>query len=99
MFIVNKSYELKKVHELSNLRKPISEAELEEQEERQKIASVQEEASSFNIEEWDDIQARVEADEEFAQRLQTEEREMYIEAEKARLLAELINERKRYFAA
>ncbi|GJS40264.1 hypothetical protein Tco_0565307 [Tanacetum coccineum] len=43
--------------------------------------------------------ARVEADEEFAQRLQSEEREMYSEAEKARLLAELINERKRYFAA
>ncbi|GKB31755.1 hypothetical protein Tco_0871156 [Tanacetum coccineum] len=43
--------------------------------------------------------ARVKADEEFAQRLQSEEREMYSEAEKARLLAELINERKRYFAA
>ncbi|GJX56631.1 hypothetical protein Tco_0286528 [Tanacetum coccineum] len=40
---------------------------------------------------------RVEDDEEFAQRLQSEEREMYSEAEKARLLAELINERKRYF--
>ncbi|GKE66160.1 hypothetical protein Tco_1520321, partial [Tanacetum coccineum] len=44
-------------------------AEIDE-EERQRIARVQEEASSFNIEEWDDIQARVEADEEFAQRLQ-----------------------------
>ncbi|GJT99437.1 hypothetical protein Tco_1109776 [Tanacetum coccineum] len=73
-------------------------AEIDE-EERQRIARVQEEASSFNIEEWDDIQARVEADEEFAQRLQSEEREMYSKAEKARLLAELINERKRYFAA
>ncbi|GJS76525.1 hypothetical protein Tco_0726406 [Tanacetum coccineum] len=68
-------------------------AELEE-EERQRIASVQEAASSFNIEEWDDIQARVEADEELAQRLQAEEREKYSEAEKARLLAELINQRK-----
>ncbi|GJV62158.1 hypothetical protein Tco_1468258 [Tanacetum coccineum] len=38
-------------------------AELEE-EERQRIASVQEAASSFNIEEWDDIQAKVEADKE-----------------------------------
>ncbi|GKC04875.1 hypothetical protein Tco_0996485 [Tanacetum coccineum] len=54
---------------------------------------------SLNIEEWDDIQARVEADEEFAQRLQSEKREMYSKAEKARLLAELINERNRYFAA
>ncbi|GJW94749.1 hypothetical protein Tco_0174421 [Tanacetum coccineum] len=67
-------------------------------EERQRIVRVQEQASSFNIEKWDDIQARVEADEEFLQRLQSEERKMYSEAEKARLLAELINERKRYFA-
>ncbi|GJY08963.1 hypothetical protein Tco_0377148 [Tanacetum coccineum] len=41
---------------------------------------------------------RVKADEEFAQRLQSEEREMYSEAKKARLLTELINKRKRYFA-
>ncbi|GJX46871.1 hypothetical protein Tco_0272061 [Tanacetum coccineum] len=67
-------------------------------EERQRIARVQEEASSFNIEEWEDIQATIEADEELAQRIQAEEREKYSEAEKARLLAELINQRKRYFA-
>ncbi|GJT63375.1 putative ribonuclease H-like domain-containing protein [Tanacetum coccineum] len=52
------------------------EAEIDE-EERQRIAIVQEEASSFNIEEWDDIQARVEADEEFAQRLQSDKREIF----------------------
>ncbi|GJR05918.1 retrotransposon protein, putative, ty1-copia subclass [Tanacetum coccineum] len=46
---------------------------------------------SFNIEEWEDIQATIEADEELAQRIQAEEREKYSEAEKARLLAELIN--------
>ncbi|GKA14532.1 hypothetical protein Tco_0694178 [Tanacetum coccineum] len=45
-----------------------------------------------------DIQARVEADEELAQRLQAEEREMYTEAEQVRMLVELINQRKRYFA-
>ncbi|GJS24813.1 putative ribonuclease H-like domain-containing protein [Tanacetum coccineum] len=39
-------------------------AEIDE-EERKRIATVQEEASSFNIEEWDNIQARVEANEEF----------------------------------
>ncbi|GJV75591.1 hypothetical protein Tco_1507175 [Tanacetum coccineum] len=37
---------------------------------------------------------RVKADEELAQRLQAEEKEKYSEAKKARLLAELINERK-----
>ncbi|GKC79256.1 hypothetical protein Tco_1130030, partial [Tanacetum coccineum] len=51
-------------------------AELEE-EERHKIASVQEATSSFNIEEWDDIQARVEADKELAQRAyQSEKKHM-----------------------
>ncbi|GJR92741.1 hypothetical protein Tco_0264915 [Tanacetum coccineum] len=46
-----------------------------------------------------DEEERVEADEDFAQRLQSKEREMYSKAEKTRLLAKLTNERKRYFAA
>ncbi|GJW38667.1 putative ribonuclease H-like domain-containing protein [Tanacetum coccineum] len=37
-----------------------------EEEERQRIARVHEAAISFNVEEWEDIQARVEADEELA---------------------------------
>ncbi|GJX27725.1 hypothetical protein Tco_0235804 [Tanacetum coccineum] len=65
-------------------------AELKE-EERQRIVRVHEAASSFNVEEWEDIQARVKADEELVQRLQAEEREKYTEAEKARMLIELIN--------
>ncbi|GKC97195.1 hypothetical protein Tco_1167470, partial [Tanacetum coccineum] len=69
-----------------------------DKEERQRIARVHEEYRSFNIEEWEDIQATIEADEELAQRIQAEEREKYSKAEKARLLAELINLRKRYFA-
>ncbi|GJY46392.1 hypothetical protein Tco_0435455 [Tanacetum coccineum] len=68
-----------------------------DEEERQRISRVHEEASSFNIEEWEDIQATIEVDEELAQRIQAEKREKYFEAEKARLLAELINQRKRYF--
>ncbi|GKD21170.1 hypothetical protein Tco_1222873, partial [Tanacetum coccineum] len=72
-------------------------AELKE-EERQRIVRVHEAASSFNVEEWKDIQARVEADEELVQRLQAEEREKYTKAEQARMLAEVINQRKRYFA-
>ncbi|GJR32586.1 putative ribonuclease H-like domain-containing protein [Tanacetum coccineum] len=51
-----------------------------EEEERQRIASVHESASSFNIEEWEDIQARIQADEEFVQRLQEEEIEKYTKA-------------------
>ncbi|GJR46313.1 hypothetical protein Tco_1314416 [Tanacetum coccineum] len=45
----------------------------------------------------DNIQAQIEADEELAHRLQAQERERYSEADKARLLVELINERKRKF--
>ncbi|GKF00549.1 hypothetical protein Tco_0023899 [Tanacetum coccineum] len=66
--------------------------------ERQRIARVHKEASSFNIKEWEDIQATIEADEELAQRIQVEEREKHSKAEKARLLTELINQRKKYFA-
>ncbi|GJR69695.1 putative ribonuclease H-like domain-containing protein [Tanacetum coccineum] len=69
-----------------------------DEEERQRIARVQEEASTFNTEEWDNIQAQIEADEELALRLQAQEREGYSKADKARLLIELTNERKRKFS-
>ncbi|GJS18049.1 putative ribonuclease H-like domain-containing protein [Tanacetum coccineum] len=62
-----------------------------DEEERRRITRVHEEASSFNIVEWENIQAIIEVDEELAQMIQAEEREEYSEAEKARLLAELIN--------
>ncbi|GJU48070.1 hypothetical protein Tco_1217625 [Tanacetum coccineum] len=69
-----------------------------DEEERQRIAKVHKEAITFNAEEWDNIQAQIKADEELAHRLQAQERERYSEADKARLLVELINERKRKFA-
>ncbi|GJS01450.1 hypothetical protein Tco_0317958 [Tanacetum coccineum] len=70
-----------------------------EEEERKRIARVQEAASSLNIEEWDDIKARFEADVELVQRLQAEEKAMYTKAEQARMLAKLMNQRKKFFAA
>ncbi|GJV33046.1 hypothetical protein Tco_1393446 [Tanacetum coccineum] len=39
-----------------------------DEEERQRIARVHEEASTFNAEEWDNIQAQIEANEELAHR-------------------------------
>ncbi|GJR42215.1 putative ribonuclease H-like domain-containing protein [Tanacetum coccineum] len=98
VYTVEKKLVLLSQFPLLVLIQPKTRAKIDE-EERQRIARVQEAASSLNIEEWDDIQARVEADEEFVQKLQSDEREMYYESEKARLLAKLINERKRYFAA
>nr|GEW70887.1 RNA-directed DNA polymerase, eukaryota, reverse transcriptase zinc-binding domain protein [Tanacetum cinerariifolium] len=59
-----------------------------DEEERQRIARVREEASSYNVEEWEDIQAKNEADKELILRIQVKEREKYSKAEKARLLAQ-----------
>ncbi|GKC35208.1 hypothetical protein Tco_1047592 [Tanacetum coccineum] len=61
---------------------------------------VQEEASQTAInKELDDIQAMIEVDEQMAARLQSEEQEKYTIEEKARMLAEMIAERKEFFAA
>ncbi|GJY92013.1 hypothetical protein Tco_0507795 [Tanacetum coccineum] len=57
-------------------------------------SAAKDKASSFNVEEWEDTQARIEANEELAQRLQAEEIEKYTKAEQARMLEELINRRK-----
>nr|GEV01926.1 retrovirus-related Pol polyprotein from transposon TNT 1-94 [Tanacetum cinerariifolium] len=48
-------------------------------------------------EEWENIRARVEADEELTQRLQAEERNKYSEVDQAKMLVDLINQSKRYF--
>ncbi|GJU40258.1 hypothetical protein Tco_1193215 [Tanacetum coccineum] len=53
-----------------------------DEEERKRISRVHEEASSFNIEKWEDIQVTIKADKELAQRIQAKEREKYSEAEK-----------------
>ncbi|GJW08462.1 hypothetical protein Tco_1570885 [Tanacetum coccineum] len=59
--------------DISTAKKPLRlQAQIDE-EERQRIAKVHEEASSFNIEEWQAIQARVEADEELAHRYSFDE--------------------------
>ncbi|GKA95613.1 hypothetical protein Tco_0817708, partial [Tanacetum coccineum] len=70
-----------------------------DEEERQRIARVHEAARSFSEVEWEDIRARVKAFEELVQRLQTEEREKYSKYDQAKMLVDLINQRKRYFAA
>ncbi|GJW59806.1 hypothetical protein Tco_0109141 [Tanacetum coccineum] len=60
-----------------------------DKEDRQRISRMHEEASSFYIEEWENIQATIEADEELAQRIQVEEREKYSEAKKQDCLQNL----------
>nr|GFD44239.1 hypothetical protein [Tanacetum cinerariifolium] len=70
-----------------------------DEEERKRMARVHEAAQSFTEEEWENIRARVEADEELTQRLQVEERNKYSEVDQVKMLVDLINQRKRYFAA
>ncbi|GJU28519.1 hypothetical protein Tco_1167140 [Tanacetum coccineum] len=89
---VQKKTKLQLEQERLGLEEALRLQEQLDEEERQRIARVQEEASTFNTEEWDNIQAQIEADEELALRLQAQEKEGYSEADKARLLVELINE-------
>ncbi|GKE78707.1 hypothetical protein Tco_1544827, partial [Tanacetum coccineum] len=56
------------------------------EEERQRVARVHEAASSFNVKEWEDIQARVEVDEELTQRVHTF---VLIESEIEKVIPEL----------
>ncbi|GJT22053.1 hypothetical protein Tco_0891990 [Tanacetum coccineum] len=51
------------------------------------------------VEEWENIRARVKVDEKLSRRLQAEERNKYSEVDQAKMLVDLINQRKKYFAA
>nr|GEV20538.1 hypothetical protein [Tanacetum cinerariifolium] len=55
-----------------------------DEEKRQRMARVHEATQTFTEEEWENIRARVEADEELTQRLQAEEKNKYSEAEAKR---------------
>ncbi|GJS25010.1 hypothetical protein Tco_0453642 [Tanacetum coccineum] len=72
-------------------------AELEEEERlsRQK----EEEANIALIESWDNTQAMMDADFQLAQQMQTEEQEQLSIEEKSKLFVELLEKRKKHFAA
>ncbi|GJS97346.1 hypothetical protein Tco_0804314 [Tanacetum coccineum] len=69
----------------------------DEQTKRTKIQLEQERLSHEAAEEWENIRARVEADEVLSRRLQAEERNKYNEVDQAKMLVDLINQRKKYF--
>ncbi|GJY65573.1 hypothetical protein Tco_0467811 [Tanacetum coccineum] len=78
----------------------LHEEEKAELERMQRERAAQEEASNAAlIAEFDDVQARMDADALLAARLQEEEREQFSIDEQARFLVETIAERKRFFAA
>ncbi|GJX35001.1 hypothetical protein Tco_0246558 [Tanacetum coccineum] len=66
--------------------------------EKQRMAQVHQAAQGFIDDEWEDIRARVEADEELTQKLQAEEMDKYSEVDQAKMFVDLINQRKKYFA-
>ncbi|GKA84793.1 hypothetical protein Tco_0806447 [Tanacetum coccineum] len=62
-------------------------------------AAEQEAKDAALIEQMDDVQARMDADELLAERLQQEEKEQFTVDEQARMLVDLIAERKKFFVA
>ncbi|GJS00193.1 hypothetical protein Tco_0316701 [Tanacetum coccineum] len=65
---------------------------------RQQMAKVHQAAKGFTEDEWENIKARVEANEELTRKLQEEERKKYSEVDQAKMLVDLVNPRKRFFA-
>ncbi|GJW33694.1 hypothetical protein Tco_0053726 [Tanacetum coccineum] len=57
------------------------------------------EANISLTKEWDDIQAKIEADHELAQRLQAEEQEELFVEEKEKLFQQILEKRRKHFAA
>ncbi|GJW00696.1 hypothetical protein Tco_1555947, partial [Tanacetum coccineum] len=72
-------------------------AEEEEEEERLAREKAQQ-TKEANIA-WDDVQAKIEADYQLAQRLQAQEQEELTNEEKARLFVQFLEQRRKHFAA
>ncbi|GJS72951.1 hypothetical protein Tco_0705792 [Tanacetum coccineum] len=84
---------------IKDLAQRLHEEELAELDRAQKERQKQEEATSAALaEEFDEIQARIDADHELAVRLTHEEQEKYTIKERARLLAEFFKRRKKQLA-
>nr|GEZ88211.1 hypothetical protein [Tanacetum cinerariifolium] len=81
--------------EARRLQAEIDEQDRLAEEEAQKAL----EANIDVIEQWHDVQAKIDADYELAQRLQAEEQEQLIDDEKARLLMKFLEKRRKFFAA
>ncbi|GJT82511.1 hypothetical protein Tco_1056853 [Tanacetum coccineum] len=67
--------------------------------EDERLVREKDEANVALTEEWDDIQAKVDADYQLAQRLQAEEQEQFTTEQKATLFKELLEQRRKHFAA
>ncbi|GJY76810.1 hypothetical protein Tco_0481926 [Tanacetum coccineum] len=70
----------------------------EEEEEERLAREKAQQIEEANIA-WDDVQAKVEADYQLAQRLQAQEQEELTDEEKARLFVQFLEQRRKHFAA
>nr|GEV47376.1 ribonuclease H-like domain, reverse transcriptase, RNA-dependent DNA polymerase [Tanacetum cinerariifolium] len=68
-------------------------------EEEERVAREKDEANKDVIEEWDDVHAIIDDDRRLAEQIQAQEREHLSSEERSKLLAELIESRRKYFAA
>ncbi|GKD36866.1 hypothetical protein Tco_1257073, partial [Tanacetum coccineum] len=64
-----------------------------------RLAREKDEANVALIEEWNDIQAKIDADYQLAQRLQAQEQEELTIEERAKLFQQLLEKRRKHFAA
>nr|GEW33596.1 reverse transcriptase domain-containing protein [Tanacetum cinerariifolium] len=69
-----------------------------EMEKEERIAREKDEVNIDVIEQWDEVQAKIDANIELAQKLQTKEQEQLIDAEKARLFMEILEKRRKFCA-
>ncbi|GKE43410.1 hypothetical protein Tco_1470694, partial [Tanacetum coccineum] len=81
------------------LRKGIVITKLAEINEEERVAREKDEANVDLTEEWDDIHAKVDADYQLAQRLQAKEQKQFTNEQKATLFKELLEQRRKHFAA
>nr|GEW02689.1 hypothetical protein [Tanacetum cinerariifolium] len=68
-------------------------------EEEEMIAKEKDEANRAVIKEWDDVQTIIDTDRQLTEQIQAQEREQLSIEERSELLAELIESRRKYFAA
>ncbi|GJW35377.1 uncharacterized mitochondrial protein-like protein [Tanacetum coccineum] len=88
-----------KMKDLVKLDEEIASKLQAEFDEEERLAREKDEANVALTEEWDDIQAKVDADYQLAQRLQAQEQEELTDEEKARLFVQFLEQRRKHFAA
>nr|GEX15084.1 hypothetical protein [Tanacetum cinerariifolium] len=83
---------------LHNNHKTKLQAEFDEEERPTREKAKKEERANIDlIEEWDDIQAKIDVDHQLAERLQAQEQEELSDAEKATLFQQLLENRRKHF--